>query len=340
MSTGEPLLSVDRLVVAYESDGGLLSRKPPFVAVRDVSFSINAGETFGLVGESGSGKSTIGRAVLRLEPVAGGEIRFDGTDISSFGKTTPLSYRRAVQLIFQDPQSSLNPRHTVARILDQVVARHRPIARAERRVVVEELLDAVQLASYHAERYPSELSGGQRQRVAIAHALATEPRLIVCDEAVSALDVSTQSQILNLLQDLQARLGLGYLFISHDLAIVRHVSRTTAVMYRGRLVEIGKTEKIYQAPQHPYTQTLLASVPTPDPKGRKRRRDKRVALRADESSGEHTALAKKGCAFQPRCPIALPICAREAPPLRRRHDGQQVACHAVESDAPVKNGAG
>jgi oligopeptide/dipeptide ABC transporter ATP-binding protein len=327
MTASDPILSVDQLFVAYETNSELFSRKPPFVAVSDVSFSINAGETFGLVGESGSGKTSIGRAVLRLAPITAGAIRFEGTDINNFGKSTPLSFRRAVQMIFQDPQSSLNPRHTVAKILGQVVARHRSVSRAEQRVVVEELLDAVQLAGYLADRHPSELSGGQRQRVAIAHALATEPSLIVCDEAVSALDVSTQSEILNLLQDLQAQFGLSYLFISHDLAVVRHVSNRIAVMYRGRLVEVGATKNIYQAPRHPYTQTLLASVPIPNPQGRQERRNKRQAL---HSSNDQSLSTSSGCAFQSRCPIVLPICKHEVPTLRRLSNNHQIACHATD----------
>ena len=268
--------------------------------------------------------------MLRLAPITEGAVHFEGTDINTFGKKTPLSYRRAVQMIFQDPQSSLNPRHTVAKILGQVVTRHRSISRAGQRAVVEELLDAVQLAGYLADRHPSELSGGQRQRVAIAHALATEPSLIVCDEAVSALDVSTQSQILNLLQDLQARFGLSYLFISHDLAVVRHVSSTIAVMYRGRLVEVGATENIYQAPRHPYTQTLLASVPTPNPHGRQERRDKRIALQAGMNSSDQSQPSPDCCEFQSRCPIALPVCGREVPPLRNLSDGHKIACHALD----------
>ena len=329
MSTRDPLLSIDNVYVAYETNRGLFARKPPFVAVSDVSFSIEAGETFGLVGESGSGKTSIGRAVLRLVPIAEGEVRFDGTNIGGFGKTTPLSYRQAVQMIFQDPQSSLNPRHTVAKILGQVITRHRNILGKQQRQVVEELLDTVQLASYIADRHPSELSGGQRQRVAIAHALATEPSLIVCDEAVSALDVSTQSQILNLLQDLQARLGLSYLFISHDLAVVRHVSSRIAVMYQGRLVEIGTTENIYRTPRHPYTQMLLASVPVPDPLGSQERREKRVALQSNLNTSDLSQSTSNGCAFQSRCPIAEDICHRDAPSLTNITDQHLIACHAI-----------
>lgn len=330
MNSSDPILSVDRLFVAYETKSGLLNNKPPFVAVSGVSFSITAGETFGLVGESGSGKTSIGRAVLRLAPITSGSVRFEGTDVSKFGNKTPLSYRRAVQMIFQDPQSSLNPRHTVAKILGQVVARHRPVSRIEQRAAVEELLDAVQLANYYAERHPSELSGGQRQRVAIAHALATDPRLIVCDEAVSALDVSTQSQILNLLQDLQAQLGLSYLFISHDLAVVRQVSTSIAVMYRGRLVEVGTTEFIYQTPRHPYTQMLLASVPIPDPQGRKDRRNKRHALNTNLNAGNQFQSSSNGCAFQSRCPIALSVCSHEVPQLRNISNKHLIACHAPD----------
>lgn len=330
MSASETILSVDRLVVAYESQSGMFRKKPPFVAVQDVSFNIRAGETFGLVGESGSGKTSIGRAVLRLAPITAGAVLFEGTDINTFGKKTPLSYRRAVQMIFQDPQSSLNPRHTVSKILGQVVARHRSGSRTQQQEVVEELLDAVQLAGYLADRHPSELSGGQRQRVAIAHALATEPSLIVCDEAVSALDMSTQSEILNLLQDLQARLGLSYLFISHDLAVVRHISNRIAVMYRGQLVEIGATENIYKTPRHPYTKMLLASVPIADPQGRQERRKNRLALHTNLGASEHAQTLSRGCPFQSRCPIALSDCGNEVPPFRTLNKGHLIACHAVD----------
>ena len=325
MIAEEPLLRVDRLTVAYAGQRSLFRAAAPFLAVKDASFAVAAGETFGLVGESGSGKTTIGRAILRLTPTQSGSIRFDGADIAAFGSDAPIEYRRNVQMIFQDPRSSLNPRHRIARILDQVIARHRPATREARKAIVAELLDRVQLSSYHGDRYPAELSGGQRQRVAIAHALATDPRLIVCDEAVSALDVSTQSQILNLLQDLQERFGISYLFISHDLAIVRHMSRRIAVMYLGRIVEIGATEMIYEAPRHPYTQMLLASVLKRDPVGRVERRAARRQLLGSALSGAPAA----GCPFQPRCGLATTVCAREAPPLRVMPDGGRVACHAV-----------
>jgi len=276
---GEPLLEVRDLVVAYGRGRALFGGGAGIVAVKGVSFDITVGEGFALVGESGSGKSTIGRAILGLAPVAGGSIRFDGQDIAAFGRRIPLSFRRNVQVVFQDPRSSLNPRRTIRDAIGQVVERHFATSAPATEARVGDLLAKVGLAAYFMHRYPGELSGGQRQRVAIARALATEPRLLICDEPVSALDVSTQSQILNLLADLQRDLGLAYLFISHDLAVVRQVADVVAVMRHGKLVEMGASEDLYRNPTHPYTRMLVSSVPKPDPRGREERRAMRVALR-------------------------------------------------------------
>ncbi|MET8824650.1 ATP-binding cassette domain-containing protein [Streptomyces sp. NPDC004610] len=281
-----PLLSVEHLSVTYRLGRGMSGRARTFTAVRDVSFRIGAGRTLGLVGESGSGKSSIGRAVLRLAPISEGRILFDGQDIDGFGRRTPLAFHRDVQVVFQDPLSSLNPRQTVADTLGQALTRHRPLGRAERERETAGALDRVGLAPHHADRYPHELSGGQRQRVAIARALAPRPRLIVCDEPVSALDVSTQSQVINLLQELQRELGVSYLFIAHDLEVVRHMSDEIGVLQLGELVEQGPAAQVYDSPAHPYTRTLLASTLVADPARQAARTAQRRALRA-----RHTASA-------------------------------------------------
>lgn len=266
LSAPGPLLEVDRVCVGYPSPSGLFRRQVTRQVVRDVSVEVRAGETLGLVGESGSGKTTLGRAILRLVPTEQGHIRFDGADITSWGSHTPLQYRRAVQVIFQDPLGSLNPRLTVGETLSEAIRFHgkasgqAPGAKAVA-ARVRELLDWVGLASFYAERYPHDMSGGQLQRVAISRALVPEPRLIICDEPVSALDVSTQSQVINLLRDLQSEHGYSYVFISHDLEVVRHISHRIAVMESGSLVEIGAAEDVYLNPTHEYTARLLSSVP-------------------------------------------------------------------------------
>lgn len=276
----QPLLQVKDLLVTYQLGSALFaSRRRVLEAVKGISFDIGVGQGFALVGESGSGKSTVGRAILGLVPPAGGSIAFDGRDLASYRGRIPLAYRRDIQVVFQDPRSSLNPRRTIGQAIGQVVERHFATGRTQTDERVAELLGKVGLATYHMQRYPGELSGGQRQRVAIARALATNPRLLICDEPVSALDVSTQSQILNLLADLRQQLGLAYLFISHDLAVVRQVADVVAVMRRGALVEMGPCEEIYSNPSQPYTQMLLSSVPNPDPHGREDRRATRMALR-------------------------------------------------------------
>ncbi|MFI2211553.1 ATP-binding cassette domain-containing protein [Streptomyces sp. NPDC020141] len=284
-----PLLSVERLTVRYRLGRGLTGRARTLTAVRDVGFTVDAGRTLGLVGESGSGKSSIGRAILRLAPVSEGRIVFDGQDVSAFGRRTPLSFNRDVQVVFQDPMSSLNPRQTVADTIAQALTRHRSLAGPERDREITHALDRVGLAGYHADRYPHELSGGQRQRVAIARALAPRPRLIVCDEPVSALDVSTQSQVINLLMELQRELGVSYLFIAHDLEVVRHISDEIAVLHLGRLMESGPADQVYRSPTHPYTKTLLASTLVADPVRQAARTADRRRLRAAGGAAPTTA---------------------------------------------------
>ncbi|WP_084079153.1 ABC transporter ATP-binding protein [Demequina sp. NBRC 110057] len=262
------LLEVENLSISYEVGAGW--RKKSVTVVEDVSFTIGAGETYGLVGESGSGKSTTGKAVLRLADIASGTVRFDGTDISTFGKHTPLSYRSDVQAVFQDPIASQNPRHTVGRSVTDALKRHGIGDTKSRRRAAVEVFEQVGLREGHLDRYPSQLSGGQLQRVSIARAVALEPRLLVCDEALSALDLSTQSQIIDLLERLQEESGMSYLFIAHDLAVVKHISHRIGVLKKGRLVEQGDAEQVFGNPQHEYTRALLAATPAAHPRDRRR----------------------------------------------------------------------
>ncbi len=337
------LLDLQDLSVRYAARRSLLGGGAPRPAVDGVSLRIEPGRTFGLVGESGSGKSTIGRAILRLVDTSDGSIVFDGQDIADFGRRTPLSYRRAVQVVFQNPTTALNPSWTIEDILLEPIRMHRGLSSsAEESRLVDELLDQVGMSGYHRKRFPWELSGGQCQRVAIARALASQPRLIVCDEPVSALDVSTQSQVINLLEDLQEELGVAYLFIAHDLAVVRHISDEVGVMYSGRLMETGPAEQVYTAPAHPYTRMLLAAIPVPDPEAqrerRRLRRDLRAAQRetavAEEEQAAADPRAEAGCPFQSRCPLVMPVCRTEMPEMRPTAGGGQVACHAQ----PMPNG--
>ncbi|MDX2377522.1 ATP-binding cassette domain-containing protein [Microbacterium sp. LRZ72] len=282
----KPLLSVKDLDLAYDKPSFFPWIKKKTTIVKGVSFDIAPGETLGLVGESGSGKSTTGRAILRMMEVDGGTIRFDERDVTGFGKRTPLSYRREVQAVFQDPASSLNPRLPVSSALTDAMKRHGigdSAEERERRAAT--VFDQVGLQAAHLTRYPFELSGGQQQRVAIARALVLEPKLIVCDEAVSALDLSTQSQIINLLADLQDRTGLSYLFVAHDLAIVRHISHRIAVMQKGRIVELADTHSIFEHPQHPYTRRLIGASPADHPEGRDERRARRREFRLMRETG-------------------------------------------------------
>ncbi|MGW4029225.1 ABC transporter ATP-binding protein [Streptomyces sp. NPDC004838] len=308
-----PLLSVDNLSVSYAMGRGMTGRRRSFTAVREVSFAIGSGQTLGLVGESGSGKSTIGRAILRLAPVSEGKVVFDGQDISDFGRHTPLSYRKDVQVVFQDPLSSLNPRQTVAATIGQAIARHRRLSRPDRDKEITRALDNVGLSSFHGERMPNELSGGQRQRVAIARALAVQPRLIVCDEPVSALDVSTQSQVINLLMDLQREFGLSYLFIAHDLDVVRHVSHDIAVLYLGRMAETGPADAVHGDPAHPYTHMLMASSLVTDPDEQAERSIRRRALTGGRVEPPSPLDDRPGCPYQNRCRWVTDLCRTSTP---------------------------
>ncbi|HVL34820.1 MAG TPA: ABC transporter ATP-binding protein [Burkholderiales bacterium] len=319
----EPLVEVRRLKTHFDVTRGLLARRRSIVkAVDDVSFAIRRGETLGLVGESGCGKTTVGRTLLRLEAATSGELRYDGTDLGEAKGERLKRLRRRIQVIFQDPYSSLNPRMTVGQILVEPMLVHglQPDRRAARKRA-EALLEQVGLFTYMAERYPHELSGGQRQRVGIARALALEPDFIVCDEPVSALDVSIQAQIMNLLEELQQRLGLTYLFIAHDLAVVRHISDRVAVMYLGKVMEIAERDALYSAPQHPYTKALLEAVPIPDP-ALERERGRRPL------SGEIPSPLNppRGCVFHTRCPLAEARCREEVPALRETRPGHWAAC--------------
>jgi oligopeptide/dipeptide ABC transporter ATP-binding protein len=291
-------------------------------AVDDVSFEIQPGETFGLVGESGCGKTTTGRAILRLIEPSGGSVTFDGRNVLALSKGELRAARRDMQIIFQDPYASLNPRMTVGEAVGEPLAIHGVGDAAARRARVAELLGVVGLDPDYARRYPHEFSGGQRQRIGIARALALNPKFIVADEPVSALDVSVQAQVVNLLQDLQERFGLTYLFISHGLAVVEHLCARVGVMYLGKLVEIAPTEALYATPLHPYTQALLASIPIPDPTQRR----EFVPLTGDIPSPVNPPT---GCRFHTRCPLAKAECSRQEPPLREVGAGRSVACWLV-----------
>jgi oligopeptide transport system ATP-binding protein len=319
----ETILEVQHLVKHFQVGGGMFSRPGVVRAVDDVSFAIRRGETLGLVGESGCGKTTTGRCILHLERPTGGQILFEGVDLAALGERALRAMRRRVQVIFQDPYSSLNPRMTVGQILAEPLKVHGIVPdKAARAARVRELLTQVGLLAQHAKRYPHQLSGGQRQRVGIARALAMEPALIVCDEPVSALDVSIQAQIINLLEDLQNRFGLTYLFIAHDLSVVRHISGRVAVMYLGKIVEITDRRALYEEPLHPYTRALLSAVPIPDPALEAQR--SRTVLRGEVPSPLNPP---GGCVFHPRCPHAVERCSAEKPLLREIRSGHWAACH-------------
>jgi len=326
---GEPLLAVDNLKKYFSvkaAGAGFLSSETATVrAVDDVSIHVMPGETLGLVGESGCGKTTVGRSVLRLDVPTGGSIRFGGADITHANHADMRGVRRKIQVIFQDPYSSLNPRMTVGQIISEPMRVYKLVPDKKAAFArVEELLTQVGLFPYMAERYPHELSGGQRQRVGIARALALEPTFIVCDEPVSALDVSIQGQIINLLEDLQERLGLSYLFIAHDLAVVRHISDRVAVMYLGKVVELADRDELYANPKHPYTKALLDAAPVPDPKVERARAPR--ALRGEIPS---PLTPPSGCVFHTRCPIVGDECKRDIPVIRTLSPGHMVACHKV-----------
>jgi oligopeptide transport system ATP-binding protein len=317
------ILEVEALKVHFPVYGGLLQREVGSVkAVDGVSFAVEEGETLGLVGESGCGKSTTGLAVLRMLPVTSGRIVFEGEDITHRSASEMRPIRRRMQMVYQDPFGSLNPRMTIREIIGEPLEVHRLHGgRAERRERISELLQMVGLRADMIDRYPHQFSGGQRQRIGIARALAVEPRLLICDEPVSALDVSIQAQVVNLFQELQEKLGISSIFVAHDLAVVRHVSQRIAVMYLGTIVEIASRDDLYAAPKHPYTRALMGAIPVPNP--------------AIEATREHATIKGEvpsaqrpppGCRFHPRCPHAMPICREQTPDLKR--EGQAaVACH-------------
>jgi oligopeptide/dipeptide ABC transporter ATP-binding protein len=315
----EPLLDIDSLGVTYRGAG----RRRQTRAVDGASLRILPGETLGLVGESGSGKSSVGSAVVGLVPVTDGEIRFSGEDITRATARRRRDLSAQIQVIFQDPYSSLNPSRTIAQTLVEPLLIHRQLSRPESRQRVWEMLEKVGLDGAAADRYPRQFSGGQRQRIAIARALIISPQLVVCDEPVSALDLSVQAQVLNLLLALQEQLALSYLFISHDLAVVRHISQRIAVMYRGRIMESGDAETVYRTPGHPYTATLLAANPIPDPLEQQRNRLQAVARRPARPESETVG----GCPFAARCPLTVDACISERPALTPGPTGALVACH-------------
>lgn len=323
----KPLLKVENLKQYFPIKGGFLGRTVNHVrAVDGISFEIYEGETLSVVGESGCGKSTTGRAILRLDEPTDGSVEFDGEDLLALSRGKLRKRRKDLQIIFQDPYASLNPYQTVGKILTEAMAIQNIGTKEERRNRAIELLETVGLSEEHLDRYPHEFSGGQRQRIGIARALAVNPRLIVCDEAVSALDVSVQAQVLNLLNNLQKEFNLTYLFIAHDLGVVRHISDRIIVMYLGKIVEIADKKSLFENPQHPYTKALLSAIPVPDPEVKK----ERIILKGDVPSPIDPP---KGCRFHTRCPFATDLCRREEPELRHLNHmevGHKVACHHIE----------
>jgi oligopeptide transport system ATP-binding protein len=319
------LLRVNNLKNYFPVKAGLFRKTVDYVkAVDDISFYINEGETLGLVGESGCGKSTTGAAILRLEEPTEGEVYFEGKDILLLNKKELREMRKEIQLIFQDPYSSLNPRMTVADIIGEPLDIHHLVrSRKERNEKIKQLLGSVGLTSAHMNRYPHEFSGGQRQRIGIARSLAVNPKLIIADEPVSALDASIQAQIINLFQDLQREFGLTYLFISHDLCVVKHISDRVAVMYLGKIVEMTKKENLYNNPLHPYTKALLSAIPIPDPSHKRHR----IILEGDVPSSRNLP---SGCRFHPRCPMVMDICSNMEPEFKDYGSSHYVACWLLD----------
>ncbi len=327
------LVQVDGLKMYFPIYSGVLRRHTGDVkAVDDVSFSINAGETLGLVGESGCGKSTVGRALLRLYEPTAGRVIIDGEDIAQLSSEALRKKRPTMQMVFQDPQASLNPRMSLSSIIGEPLVEHTAMTAAERQGRIYELMDQVGLNRRFANRFPHEFSGGQRQRIGIARALALNPKFIVCDEPIAALDVSIQAQVVNLLEDLQEKFGLTYLFISHDLSMVRHIADRVAVMYLGRIVELSPRDDLYARPLHPYAEALLSAVNEPDPDRAKTR--KRILLKGDLPS---PANPPKGCNFCTRCPKVFARCLTEKPELVHVEYGRQVACHLFD---PINTASG
>ncbi|NKI23982.1 ABC transporter ATP-binding protein [Paenibacillus dendritiformis] len=321
----ETLLDVRGLKKYFSTSKGLFGKnKQTLKAVDDVSFQIRRGETFGLVGESGCGKSTTGRSIVRLYDVTAGEIRFDGTDLAHLSERELKPFRKRMQTIFQDPYSSLNPGMNVTQLISEPMEIHGFGTKAERRETVLDLLHKVGLKPEHAERYPHEFSGGQRQRISIARALSVKPEFILCDEPISALDVSVQAQVVNMLEDLQAEFGLTYLFIAHDLSMVRHISDRIGVMYLGKLVELAPSDELYNHPAHPYTQALLAAIPLPDPNA--------AAGAAEMLGGDLPSplAGAAGCRFASRCPFATDRCRQREPEWKEISPGHFAACHLYE----------
>ena len=319
------MLVVQNLKTYFPVRAGLFQKVVAYVkAVDDISFTVREGETFGLVGESGCGKTTASRTILRLIPATAGSVFFEGQDVFNLRSGELKAMRRQMQVVFQDPYSSLDPRMPVGDIISEGLLIHGFKNKAERNAIVQEMLDKVGLNPYHAHRYPHEFSGGQRQRIGIARALSLRPRFIVCDEPVSALDVSIQSQILNLLKDLQREFGFSYLFVAHDLSVVEHISDRVGVMYLGKMAELATREDLYHEPLHPYTRALLSAIPVPDP----RRKRERVVLKGEVPSPLNPP---SGCRFHPRCPLAQDICKEAEPPFEEKRPEHWVACHMVDA---------
>lgn len=315
------LLEVNGLKKYFDVKGGVFARKVGEVkAVDDVSFTVREGEILGIVGESGCGKSTTGKSILRLIEPTAGNVKFEGREITDLNTEEMRRLRRDMQIIFQDPYASLNPRHTVEKIIGEPLLIHGMTSSKERKERVKELLEVVGLSSYHALRYPHQFSGGQRQRIGIARALANNPKLIICDEPVSALDVSVQSQILNLMEDLRNKFNLTYVFIAHDLSVVKHISDRVGVMYLGNMVELTNKDKLYDDPKHPYTQALLSAIPTPDPD----EKVERIILEGDVPDPANPPI---GCPFHTRCPQVMDNCKKVKPQFEEIEDNHFVACH-------------